>query len=590
MIKTLLRTFKLAWVADRFYVVTLVLSSIVKSSMRFLTIYSIKLVIDGISSTQGQDQKVQSLAIAMSIFAGAWLVNNVVAHFKEYLAFIHLPKINNYLEVAIIMKSNMLPTETLETEDFHNIYTNIQTFGKQKFASTLDSSGEFVQSVLNFVYTLIIIFSSNYIVGLIIIFSAMIEVLYQSSVSRKLKSLQDEVTVARHKSNYFSQIAQDTNNHFNFKSYDLISFFANEVSDLNKSVIRKLKAFHIKFKIRAIFAGSLGNLIGTFAPIYYFGYQAIIGKISVGDTSFYLQIVQEFYRNTFVLYATFNSMYENSLYISDLFKYLDLKEIDESVGISTNYNMAEIKFENVSMKYHNSSRKAVENISFTVNPGEKVAIVGNNGAGKTTIIKLLTKFYKPSKGRITINNTDIQLLSSVELRRNIAYMNQDNLKIFMTLKDNIMLGNLLVDDEKRYENSVQHAELIDDITQLRHKDQTVLGNVFKGGQEISGGQWQKVNLARSFYKEAPILVLDEPTSSIDSDTEAKIFDKLFNSKFKKTIIVVSHKFSTINRADRIIVLDRGKIVGQGTHKELLAENGLYARLYKQQSEAFSKNN
>lgn len=588
MFKTLLKTFSLAWRADKFYVITLVISSVIKSLMRFLSIYSIKIIVDSVASQLTQEQKLYQLATGVILFASSWIVNNVVAHFKEYLAFIHIPKINNYLDIEIITKIDRISSVQLESEEFHNIYTNIQTFGKQKFSATIDSTGEAVQSFLNFIYTLFIVFSSNFIIGLIILISAFIEVFYQSYVSKKLKALQDEVTIDRHKVNYFSLLTQDINNYFNLKSFNLFPFFTNKIEILNDGILRKLRAFHIKFKTRAIIAGTLGNLLGTFAPILYFGHQAIIGRISVGDTSFYLQIVQEFYRNTFVLYATFNSMFENSLYLSDLFKYLEMPEIKESSEELFPDKKISVRFKNVSMRYPNSKNYALKNISFTVKNGEKIAIVGRNGAGKTTLIKLLSKFYSPIEGKIFVNEIDLALCNSLTWRRLVSYMNQDLIKIFMTLKENVLLGNTDVIDDKEFKHAIDIAELKDDISKLPNKEKTVLGKIFKDGQELSGGQWQKINLARSFYKDSPLILLDEPTSSIDSETEEKIFDSIFNSKSSKTIIIVSHKFSTINRADRILVLDDGELVDQGNHAELMKRNGLYSKMYTQQQNAFQK--
>ena len=248
----------------------------------------------------------------------------------------------------------------------------------------------------------------------------------------------------------------------------------------------------------------------------------------------------------------------------------------------------EIVFQNVSFKYPNTERYVLKNFSYTFKPALKYAIVGNNGAGKSTLIKLLFRFYDVSEGNILINGIDIKEYELESWYQNLGILFQNFVKFeYLNVKDNVLLGDIEADvSEENVYNSLVKADAEEFVSKLPKGLHQILKKSVEGGIDLSGGQWQKLALARSFYRDSPILILDEPTSAIDAVAEAEIFERLFDYISNKTVLIVSHRFSTVRRADQILVINEGELVESGTHEELLQLGKLYANSFKIQAEGY----
>lgn len=246
-----------------------------------------------------------------------------------------------------------------------------------------------------------------------------------------------------------------------------------------------------------------------------------------------------------------------------------------------------IMFDNVSFHYHGSKTKVLKNINLTIQKNQHIAIVGENGAGKSTFIKLLLGLYRPSAGKVSIDGVDLRSYTPSSWHRHIAVLQQDFIQYtFTDVKHNVLFGDINKQfDQQQYDEALRDTEAYDFIQKLPEKDATIsstwLGNDDDKGVNLSGGQWQRIALARSFYRDAPIIILDEPTSAIDALAESRIFRRLFKEK-NKTIVTISHRLTTVSKADVIYVFDDGKIVEKGTHEELIAKNGHYVRLFESQ--------
>ncbi len=245
-------------------------------------------------------------------------------------------------------------------------------------------------------------------------------------------------------------------------------------------------------------------------------------------------------------------------------------------------------FENVSFSYSGATSNALTDLSFTVRPGETMAVVGRNGAGKTTLFKLICRLYDPTAGRILIDGHDIRDYEPEELRRQVGAMFQDYVTYQATAAENIGLGDLpQVDDREAIVHAGQQGGADELIAKLPAGYDTALGKWFDAGVNLSGGEWQKVALARAFMREAPILLLDEPTAALDAQAEYDLFERLKSLTAGKTAVYISHRFSTVRRADRILFLEQGRLVEEGTHEELMRLNGRYARLFQMQAAAYT---
>ena len=282
--------------------------------------------------------------------------------------------------------------------------------------------------------------------------------------------------------------------------------------------------------------------------------------------------------------------YQDSLFVTDIFKLLDIQPAlvkPVSGFVLPRDTTPEIVFENVSFAYPGTDTVVLKNFSLRVEPGEKIALIGANGAGKTTIVKLLCRFYDPTEGRILIGGRDIREIDIESWYAILGALFQDYAHYPFIVKDAIALGRTespLAMDQVRGAAHSSEADIF--INEWKDKYEQMLGKDFTGGIEPSIGQWQKLAISRAFYRNAQVLILDEPTASIDAESEAKIFDRLEKETQGKTVILISHRFSTVRHATKIAVLENGRLKELGRHEELLKKKGLYARLFNLQAEGY----
>jgi ATP-binding cassette subfamily B protein len=286
-------------------------------------------------------------------------------------------------------------------------------------------------------------------------------------------------------------------------------------------------------------------------------------------------------------FSTIAQMNEGAKYAVDFRAFMNMKPtiIDSSTAIQIKKSPPKIEFINVSFKYPESHKNIFTNLSFVIGEGEKVALVGENGAGKSTIVKLLLRFYELESGRIEINGINIQDIEIDSLLNQLAVLFQDFNQYTMTVKDNIAISDSSI-DMNRVRQAASLSGALEVIESLPKKFDTYLNPSIKDGVELSGGQWQKIALARAFYRDANIMILDEPTSAIDAKAEYEIFNNIFERHDSKTALIISHRFSTVRKADRIVVLDKGNVVENGTHNDLLELEGLYAEMFNKQAEGY----
>ena len=341
--------------------------------------------------------------------------------------------------------------------------------------------------------------------------------------------------------------------------------------------------------------GFWGYVLGLLASIaFYFAYgwvglAAIGGVITIGQMTMYIAQFRLGQNAVTSSLTAISGMYEDNLYLSNLTEYLEHKVPEKTGTKKSGPNPDEgIRFEDVSFSYESSSDAALKNVSLHIKQGESLAIVGENGSGKTTLIKLLSRLYRPSKGKIYLEGLDLEEWDIEALRKKIGVIFQDFARYQLVVGENIGIGDV---DEMDLESNVEKAAIkgMADkfIKNLPRSYATQLGTWFKDGKELSGGQWQKIALSRAFMRnKADILVLDEPTAAIDARAEAEIFSHFRDLTAKRISIIISHRFSTVRMADHIIVLEKGKISEQGSHTELMLNGGQYSVLFNLQAQGY----
>jgi ABC-type multidrug transport system fused ATPase/permease subunit len=326
-----------------------------------------------------------------------------------------------------------------------------------------------------------------------------------------------------------------------------------------------------------------------YATYVWIALEAIAGRISLGELTMYLVVFRQGQATFSSILAAIGGMYEDSLYLSNLYEFLE-QEIALPMGHAKRGKVPGdgIRFENVSFTYPGNDEPALENISFHIRPGEKLAIVGKNGSGKTTLIKLLTRLYIPDRGRILLDGLDLQEWDVEVLQRRIGVIFQNFVRYQFTVGENVGVGDVeQIENQTRWEEATELGTARSFIEAMPEQFMTRLGKWFKGGRELSGGQWQKIALSRAFMRtKADILVLDEPTSAMDAEAEVEIFNHFRAVTQKQMAILISHRFSTVRMADQIMVMQEGKIVERGTHDELVRSGGGYAHLFTIQAAGY----
>jgi len=344
--------------------------------------------------------------------------------------------------------------------------------------------------------------------------------------------------------------------------------------------------------IRRGFWGYLLGLLSTATFYAAYGWivlEAIAGRISLGDMTMYLMVFRQGQSTFSAALTSIGGMYEDNLYLSNLYEFLE-QDVPKPHGKLTKGVIPGdgIRFEDVSFTYPGGSKPVLNGISLHLKPGEKLAIVGENGSGKTTLIKLLTRLYTPDSGRILLDGRDLEEWDINVLRRRIGVIFQNFVRYQFTVGENVGVGDVdYLEDKPRWEIASDKGMARPFIEALPESFGTQLGRWFKGGQELSGGQWQKIALSRAFMRtSADILVLDEPTAAMDAEAEVRIFDHFRTITQNQMVVLISHRFSTVRMADKIVVMAGGELIEQGTHEELLKLGGRYARLFSIQAAGY----
>jgi ATP-binding cassette subfamily B protein len=358
------------------------------------------------------------------------------------------------------------------------------------------------------------------------------------------------------------------------------------------------ESFYAEDRAIAVRRAAWGFLVSLGGTLAFYGAYVVMalataeGRLTLGTMVLYAMAFRQGQQAFQAILNALGGMYEDSLYMSNLFSYLDLETLahrERALAVSRDDGgPSGIEFVDVGFRYPDTDRWALRNVSLKVPAGEKIALVGHNGAGKTTFIKLLTRLYEPTEGTILLDGKDLRQWEREALLARIGVVFQDYNEYQFDLKDNVALGSVPhMDDEARVDRAIDKGGAREVVLGLSRGKHTQLGRWFKDGTELSGGQWQKIALARAFMREeADILVLDEPTAALDAEAEHAVFERFKTLANGRTAILISHRFPTVRMADRILVLDGGRVVEEGTHGALIAQRGRYAHMFELQANGY----
>jgi len=434
-----------------------------------------------------------------------------------------------------------------------------------------------------------LLISLHWIVGVIIIGAAVPGALVRMRFSGRLYRWQRERTMADRQSWYLHWLLTDGTRAKEIRLFDLGALFMGWFRDLRKVLRRERLRITMKRSAADLGAGA-GATVAVFGTFAYIAYRTIYGTISVGGMVMYYQAFQTGLSALQSMLTGLAGLYEDNLFLTYFYDFLALKPklVEPAQPKHVGHPLQEgVVFHNVSFRYPETERTALADISLAIRPGEVAALVGANGSGKTTLVKLLCRLYDPQAGCVTMDGVDLREMSRDELRRHISVIFQDFSQYQLTARQNIWIGNTHLDPgDASVEAAARESGAHDVLSGLRKGYETMLGKWFEDGEELSIGEWQKVALARAFVRDSDIIVLDEPTSALDPLAEWKIFTRIRELAQERAVVLISHRFSTVHTADRIHILDQGRIIESGSHAELMRLGGVYAQMYEVQARAY----
>ncbi len=375
----------------------------------------------------------------------------------------------------------------------------------------------------------------------------------------------------------------------------------SKIFGLGDLVLGRYRALFDKFyaedKALALRRAGLGVLLALLSLVAFYGayavmaWRAALGAISLGDLTLYVAVFRQGQQSIQSILSNTSGLYEDALFMSNLFDYLELPTAAEQPRAlparSAPRGVQRLELRGVHFRYPGASKEVLSGIDLAIEPGEKVALVGDNGAGKSTLVKLILRLYEPTAGEILYGGVDLRDMDPLELRSRLGVVFQDFVRYQFTLRENIGLGWVPhLEDRVRITEAARRGGADAVAAELPAGYETMLGGWFEAGQELSIGQWQKVAIARGFMRDAEVLVLDEPTASLDAEAEHDLFGRMATLARGRSAILVSHRFSTVKMADRIAVLRDGRIEETGSHKELVALGKRYAHLYSLQASGY----
>lgn len=492
------------------------------------------------------------------------------------------------VNVLILEKALTLDLKQFEDSEFYDKLTNARREASVRPLSLVNRTFGLVQNALSLItYGILLVNFSGWAV-VVLILAAMPVFIAETKFAGEAFRLFSWRAAETRQQHYLENLLAREDFVTEVKLYQLGDMLLGRY----RSLFDQLYGEDRDLTLRRGLWGYLLSLVSTGA--FYLAYawivlETVLGKISLGDMTMYLTVFRQGQSTFSNALTSIGGMYEDNLYLSNLYDFLE-EEVPKSWGKATiGLNSQDgIRFENVSFTYPGSSKPALRNISLHLKPREKLAIVGENGSGKTTLIKLLTRLYTPDSGRIFLDGLDLQEWDVDVLRRRVGVIFQNFVRYQFTVGENIGVGDVEhLENKTQWKTAAEKGMAQSFIDQLPQSFQTQLGRWFKGGQELSGGQWQKIALSRAFMRsQADILVLDEPTSAIDAQAEFEIFNHFRAITQNQMVLLISHRFSTVRMADKILVIENGEVIEQGTHEELLQLGGRYAKLFLLQAAGY----
>jgi len=583
---------RLVWDAAPGWTVLNVVMAVVQGVLPLLSVYLLKLILDAV--TQGITSADHAaafrkaalfIALAAAVGLAAALMRSLGALVGEAMGQV----VTDHVSDIIHSKSLAVDLEYYENSKYYDVLHRAQQEAPSRPMRIVTDLMSTVQSLISLVAMAGLLVKLSWALGLIIIVAAIPGALVRVRFSGKMYRWQRERSMAERQSWYLHWLLTDGTRAKEVRLFGLGELFRGMFHDL-RQILRKERIGIATHRAWADFAGGAAAVLAIFGTFAYIAWKTITGAISLPSMVMYYQAFQIGLTSLQALLTGLAGLYEDNLFLTYYHEFMTLQaRLSEPLEPRPMpQRLSEgIVFHGVTFSYADTTRTALADIDLDIRPGEVCALVGANGSGKTTLVKLLCRLYDPQQGHITLDGVDLRDLATAELRRGVSVIFQDYSQYQFSARQNIWVGNIDLPEGSEAVVEAARASGADEVIGgLRHGYDTILGKWFEDGEELSIGEWQKVALARAFVRDAQVLVFDEPTSALDPTAEWKAFEHIRELAQGCAVLLISHRFSTVRTADRIHILEHGRIIESGSHDELVAQDGTYARMYEVQARAY----
>ncbi len=579
---------RILWESSRSAVIWGIVLRIVAAALPFAMAKVAQYIINGIAGALRQHALAPHFWQLVAAEVGLNVLLGLVMRAIDYFDALQGNRYTQYISVRVMEQAATLDLTTYEDPVFYDRLERARVQATDRLVMIQQMGRLFQQILLTAIFSIALAWASPWLL-LMLAVGVLPAFLGEAHYAFLGYAKNFRQTPTKRQMDYLREVVGGRQGAKEVKLFGLSQFFSERFQTLANEIYRE----DIALSRSKLIVGGLLGIVGTLG--YYGAYIFVIwrtlgGNYDIGQFTFLTAAIQQASSNLQQVFSTASGIADQALFLTDLVAFFDMKATVQSKPNALSVPRpvrTGFEFRNVSFTYPGTSRTVLKDFNFLLEPGQRVALVGENGQGKTTIVKLITRLYDPTEGQILLDGIDLREYSMEDLHQEIGVVFQDFMRYEMSALDNIAVGSINKIDDRSSIESAAHKSLADTvITKLEHHYDQILGRRFEGGVELSGGEWQKMALARAYLRDSQLLVLDEPTAALDARSELEVFERFAELTEGKMALLISHRFSTVRIADRIVVLSNGRLIEEGNHQSLMNTGGLYAQMFEMQAASY----
>jgi ATP-binding cassette subfamily B protein len=547
-----------------------------------------RFIIDGVNRIRLQQPLPEHFWWLVGAEMALAVVTGILSRSVDYFDNLLADRYTHHVSVEVMRKAAALDVTVYEDPIFYDRLERARVQATDRLAMIQQMGRLIQQAVTAMAFSAVLVKYSPFLL-LLLIAGIIPAFLGESHFAFLTYAKNFRQTPLRRQMDYLRQVGGSKEAAKELKLFNLSEYLTNRFSALSHTIYEQ----NVALNRRRLFWGGVLAIIGQLGYYGAYGYsvyRTITGHYSIGDLTLITTAIMQAMANIQLAFSTASGVADQALFLTDLLAFFEMKpRVESKVNAlpAPRPIVRGFEFHNVSFAYPGTERRVLSNFNFSLSPGERIALIGENGQGKTTIVKLITRLYDPTEGKILLDGVDLREYDLADLHKEIGVIFQDFMRYEMTAGENIAVGRIeLPHSPGEIEHAAEKSLAAGVIAKLRGGYDQMLGRRFEGGVDLSGGEWQKLALARAYLRDAQLLILDEPTAALDARSEMQVFERFAELTEGKMALLISHRFSTVRMADRIVVLECGRLVEEGNHAQLMALGGRYAAMFEMQAASY----